>query len=71
LAALQADGDDPWAHLALACARAYRGTLEDSLAAFEQALRLNPNFALAQGYYGLTLSWAGRRRPKPPAARCG
>jgi TolB-like protein len=50
LAALQADGDDPWAHLALACVYAYRGTLEDSLAAFEQALRLNPNFALAQGY---------------------
>jgi TolB-like protein len=69
LAALQADDEDPWAHLALACARAYRGSLDDSLAAFEQALRLNPNFALAQGYYGLMLSWAGRWREGAEAAR--
>src|SRR6202011_4737670 len=33
---------------------------EDSLAEFETALRLNPNFSLAQGYYGLTLAYAGR-----------
>ena len=26
------------------------------------ALRLNPNFSLAQGFYGLVLSWAGRWR---------
>ncbi len=50
LAAVQADGEDPWAHLALACARGYRDRLEDSLAAFEQALRLNPNFALAHAF---------------------
>src|SRR6266481_478780 len=52
LAAVRADGEDPWAHLALACANGYHGRLEDSFAAFEQALRLNANFALAQGYYG-------------------
>ena len=69
LAAVQADGEDPWAHLALACARGYRDRLEDSLAAFEQALRLNPNFALAQGYYGLVLSWTGRWREGAEAAR--
>jgi tetratricopeptide (TPR) repeat protein len=33
---------------------------EDSLAEFELALRLNPSFSLAQGYYGLTLSYDGR-----------
>jgi tetratricopeptide (TPR) repeat protein len=32
---------------------------DDSLAEFELALRLNPNFSLAQGYYGLTLSYCG------------
>jgi tetratricopeptide (TPR) repeat protein len=33
---------------------------DDSLAEFELALRLNPNFSLAQGYYGLTMSYCGR-----------
>jgi TolB-like protein/Tfp pilus assembly protein PilF len=69
LAAVRADSEDPWAHLALACANGYRGRLEDSFAAFEQALRLNSNFALAQGYYGLMLSWAGRWREGAEAAR--
>jgi TolB-like protein/Tfp pilus assembly protein PilF len=69
MAAVRADGEDPWAHLALACAYAYRDRLEDSLAAFEQALRLNSNFALAQGYYGLMLTWAGRWREGAEAAR--
>jgi TolB-like protein/Tfp pilus assembly protein PilF len=69
MAAVRIDGEDSWAHLALACAYGYHGRLEDSLAAFEQALRLNPNFALAQGYYGLILSWAGRWREGAEAAR--
>ena len=30
------------------------------LAEFELALRLNPNFSFAQGYYSLTLSYCGR-----------
>jgi tetratricopeptide (TPR) repeat protein len=62
LSAVRADGEDPWAHLALACACAYMGMIDQSLAAFEAALRLNPNFSLAQGYYGLVLSWVGRSR---------
>jgi TolB-like protein len=69
VAAVRADGEDPWAHLALACAHVYRGRLEDSLAAFEQALRLNSNFSLAQGFYGLVLSWTGRWREGAEAAR--
>lgn len=69
LAAVRADREDPWAHLALACAYAYLGRIEDSLAAFELALRLNSNFSLAQGYYGLVLSWAGRWREGAEAAR--
>jgi len=62
LSAVRADGEDPWAHLALACAYAYTGMIDQSLAAFEAALRLNPNFSLAHGSYGLVLSWVGRSR---------
>jgi tetratricopeptide (TPR) repeat protein len=42
---------------------------DDSLAEFETALRLNPNFALAQGFYGLSLSYSGRWREADQAAR--
>jgi tetratricopeptide (TPR) repeat protein len=38
------------------CARGF----DDSLAGCELALRLNPNFSMAQGYYGLTLSYCGQ-----------
>jgi TolB-like protein/Tfp pilus assembly protein PilF len=60
LAAIRADSEDPWAHVALACVYLFGHRLDDSLAEFELALRLNPNFSLAQGYYGLALSYAGR-----------
>jgi TolB-like protein len=69
LAAIQADGEDPWAHLAMGCACLYARRFDDSLAAFELALRLNPNFSLAQGYYGLTLSYCGRWEEGGLAAR--
>jgi tetratricopeptide (TPR) repeat protein len=60
LAAILADGEDPWAHHGLGCVYLFTRRLDDSLAKFELALRLNPNFSLAQGYYGLTLSYCGR-----------
>jgi tetratricopeptide (TPR) repeat protein len=60
LAAIRADGQDPWAHLALGSVHLYSRRFDDSLAKLELALRLNPNFSLAQGYYGLTLSYCGR-----------
>jgi tetratricopeptide (TPR) repeat protein len=59
LAAIRADGEDPWAHYALGCVYLFSQRFDDSLAEFELALRLNPNFSLAQGYYGLTLSYCG------------
>ena len=59
-AAIVADSEDPWAHLALGSVHLYARRFEESLAAFETALRLNPSFSLAQGYYGLTLSYCGR-----------
>jgi tetratricopeptide (TPR) repeat protein len=49
LAAIQADTEDPWAHNALGNVYLFARRFDDSLAEFECALRLNPNFALAQG----------------------
>jgi TolB-like protein/Tfp pilus assembly protein PilF len=60
LAAILVDSEDPWAHHALGCAYLFTRRFDDSLAEFELALRLNPNFSMAQGYYGLALSYYGR-----------
>ena len=60
LAAILADSEDPWAHHALGCVHLFKRRFDDSLAEFELALRLNPNFSLAQGYYSLALSYCGR-----------
>jgi TolB-like protein/Tfp pilus assembly protein PilF len=67
--AVRADSEDPWAHLALATIHLRRGRFDDSLAEFEMALRLNPNFSLALGYYGLVLSGVGRWQEGADAAR--
>ena len=69
LAAIESDSEDPWAHLGLASAYLFRRRFEDSLAEFELTLRLNPNFSLAQGYYGLVLAYCGRWREADDAAR--
>ena len=72
LAAIRADSEDPWAHHALGCVYLFTRRFEDSLAEFELALRLNQNFSLAQGYYGLALmllrTLARGRRGRPPRA---
>ena len=60
LAAIQIDSEDPWAHHALGCVYLFARRFDDSLAEFDLALRLNPNFSLAQGYYGLALAYCGR-----------
>jgi TolB-like protein/cytochrome c-type biogenesis protein CcmH/NrfG len=69
LAAIQADSEDAWAHHALGCVYLFTRRFEDSLAEFELALRLNPNFSLAQGYYGLALSYCSRWEEAYEAAR--
>ena len=69
LAAIRADNEDPWAHYALGNVYLFRRRFDDSLSEFELALRLNPNFSLAQGYYGLTLSYCGRWEEGDLAAR--
>jgi tetratricopeptide (TPR) repeat protein len=69
LAAIRADSEDPWAHYALGSVYLFMRRFEDSLAEFEQALRLNPNFSLAQGYFGLALAYCGRWQEGDEAAR--
>ena len=59
VAAILADSEDAWAHHALACAYLFTRRFDDSLSEFELALQLNPSFSLAQGYYGLALSYCG------------
>jgi tetratricopeptide (TPR) repeat protein len=68
-AALQADSEDPWAHNALGSVLFSTRRLDDSLGEFELALRLNPNFSLAQSYYALALCYCGRWEEADAAVR--
>ena len=68
-AATRSDGEDPWAHHALGYVYLLARRFDDSLAEYELALRLNPNFALAHAYYGLSLSYSGRWQEANEAVR--
>jgi TolB-like protein/Tfp pilus assembly protein PilF len=67
--AVQLDRDDAWAHTALGSVYFSTRRLADALSEFETALRLNSNFCLAQGYYALALSYAGRTEDSFEAAQ--
>jgi tetratricopeptide (TPR) repeat protein len=67
-AAIRIDGEDAWAHYALAHVHLFALRFDDSLAEFELALRLNPNFSIAQGFYALALSYCGRWEDADAAA---
>ena len=69
LAAIKIDSEDPWAHNALGGAYLAMRRFDDALAEFEVALQLNPNFSLAQGFYGLALTYCGRWQEADAAAR--
>jgi tetratricopeptide (TPR) repeat protein len=69
LAAVQADREDAWAHHGLAYTYLFRRRFEDALAEFELTLELNPNFAMAHAFYGVTLCYAGRWQDGDAAAR--
>jgi TolB-like protein len=60
LSAIHADSEDAWAHHALASVYLMNRRFDDSLAEYELALRLNPNFSPARGYYGVALAYCGR-----------
>jgi TolB-like protein/Tfp pilus assembly protein PilF len=62
LAAIRADGEDPWGHHALGSFYLITRRFDDSLAEFELALRLNPCFSQAQTNYATALSFCGRWR---------
>ncbi|MFK4504213.1 TolB-like protein [Bradyrhizobium japonicum] len=69
LAAVEADREDAWAHHGLAYTYLFRRRFDDALAEFELTLQLNPNFAMAHAFYGVTLCYAGRWRDGDAAAR--
>jgi TolB-like protein/Tfp pilus assembly protein PilF len=69
LAAVEADRDDAWAHHGLAYTYLFRRRFDDALAEFELALQLNPNFAMAHAFHGVTLCYAGRWQDGDAAAR--
>jgi TolB-like protein/Tfp pilus assembly protein PilF len=69
LTAVRCDHEDAWAHAALGSVCFSTRRLADALSEFEQALALNPNFSLAQGYYALALSYAGRTKESFEAAQ--
>jgi len=68
-AAILVDSEDPWAHNALGYVYLFARRFDDSVGEFETALRLNPNFSLSQGYYGLTLAYCGRWQEAASAAQ--
>jgi TolB-like protein/cytochrome c-type biogenesis protein CcmH/NrfG len=69
LAAIHADSEDAWAHYALGAFYLITKRFDDSLAEFELALRLNPNFSQAQNYYSAALGFCGRWEEAVEAAR--
>jgi TolB-like protein/Tfp pilus assembly protein PilF len=68
LAAIRADSEDPWAHSALGHVHLLARRFDDSLAAYELALRLNPNFSFGQAFYGVSLCYSGRWQEGDEAA---
>lgn len=58
--AIRLDMENPWAHLALGHVHRQRLELQDAVAAFQNAIALNPNFAFAHTHLGLALCFLGR-----------
>jgi tetratricopeptide (TPR) repeat protein len=69
LAAIHADSEDAWAHYALASVYLFTRRFDDCLSEFEVALKLNPSFSPARGYYGVALAYCGRWEEGDRAAR--
>jgi tetratricopeptide (TPR) repeat protein len=59
-AALAADDTDPWTYFGSGYIEFFQSRYTEAIAAFHRALELNPNFAMAQGWLGGALSFAGR-----------
>jgi TolB-like protein/class 3 adenylate cyclase/cytochrome c-type biogenesis protein CcmH/NrfG len=60
LVALASDDSDPWTCFGSGYIEFFQSRYTEAIAAFHRALELNPNFAMAQGWLGGALSYAGR-----------
>ncbi len=60
--AIALDDCDPWGHIALAYWAMMERRTEDSIAAFAQAVKLNPSSAAAHSHLSRGLAFAGRDR---------
>ena len=60
--AIALDDYDPWGHIALAYWAMMERRTEESLAAFEQAVKLNPSSAAAHSHLSRGFAFAGRDR---------
>ena len=69
LAAIRADSEDAWAHSALGYIHLLARRFDDSLAEYDLALRLNPNFSQAHGFRGVSLCYNGRWEEGDESAR--
>jgi TolB-like protein/tetratricopeptide (TPR) repeat protein len=67
--AVDVAGDDSWAHTALGSVYFSTRRLDEAITEFELALRLNPNFCMAHGYYALALCYCGRTQDAYEAAQ--
>lgn len=57
LLALELDDQDAWAYFATGAVEFWRGQYQEAIAAYQRAIDLNPNFALAHGLLGESLAW--------------
>jgi tetratricopeptide (TPR) repeat protein len=67
--AAELDRNDPWAYVALGFVAFIERRTDESVAHFQRALDLNPNFAAAHGYLGWTLSFDGQWIKPSPTRR--
>ena len=57
--AIELDGEDPWGHLALGYVHMLSRRFKPAVSELDEALWLNPNFALAHGVLGATFGFGG------------
>jgi adenylate cyclase len=57
--AVELDGTDAEAHIALGVTRFFTDEMDKAVAASRRALELNPNLAAAEAWIGIFLSWSG------------
>tara|TARA_R110002095_G_scaffold129283_1_gene112091 strand:+ start:285 stop:2015 length:1731 start_codon:yes stop_codon:yes gene_type:complete len=64
--AIQADAQEPWAHMAQGVISICLRQSDNAIAALQQAINASPNFAYAQGMFGASLALAGRAEDALP-----